>query len=94
MVLLENILHYFMVTCQPAVAGMKPQQKAALEANVSFVATEAFIICINEQHKLKTRSWERRRNSTKRSKPMQRAGFPLSSALLHRRSGSILPRLR
>ena len=49
MVLLENILHYFMVTCQPAVAGMKPQRKAALEANVSFVAADAFITCVSDQ---------------------------------------------
>ncbi len=49
MVLLENILHYFMVTCQPAVAGMKPQRKSALEANVSFVAADAFITCVNDQ---------------------------------------------
>ena len=49
MVLLDNILHYFTVTCQPAVAGMKPQRKAALEANVCFVAADAFITCVNDK---------------------------------------------
>ena len=46
---LEDILHYFLVTCQSAVAGMKTQQKAALEANASFLAAEAFIVCPNAQ---------------------------------------------
>ena len=49
MLLLENILHFFMVTCQPAVAGMKPLRKASLEANVSFVAADAFITCVSDQ---------------------------------------------
>ena len=49
LVSLENVLHYFMVTCKPAVAGMHPMTKAAWEANVCGVAAEEFITCKNPQ---------------------------------------------
>ena len=91
--LLENILHYFMVTCQPAVAGMKPQRKAALEANVCFVAADALITCVNDQ-KTKDALLGATKKFYEEVKAYAAGQVPLSIALLHGRSGSILPRLR
>lgn len=47
--MLENRLHYFMVTLDPAVAGMNEHEWATLEANVSCVAAEEFFACKNPQ---------------------------------------------
>ena len=38
-------MHYFQVTCKPAVEAMDNQLKAALHANVACAAAEAFITC-------------------------------------------------
>ena len=51
--MLEHLLHYFMVTCAPAVAGMKSNMKAALEANVCRVAAEEFF---NSRNPLKLKA--------------------------------------
>ena len=46
---LEALLHYFHVTCEPAVAGLDEQARALLFANIDCVAAEAFITCKNYQ---------------------------------------------
>ncbi len=43
------MLHYFMVTLDPAVAGMNEHEWATLEANVSCVAAEEFFAGKNPQ---------------------------------------------
>ncbi len=42
---LEALLHYFHVTCQPAVADMDPDRRALLLASVTCVAADVFINC-------------------------------------------------
>jgi hypothetical protein len=44
------LLHYFIVTCKPAVAGMSSMSTLAFSANVSCVAAEAFITCNWSEH--------------------------------------------
>ena len=51
---LEVLLHYFQVTCKPAVAAMDSQLKAALHANVACAAAEAFITCKSQSALQKT----------------------------------------
>ena len=46
---LEALLHYFHVTCEPAVAGLEKHARALLLSNVDCVAAEAFITCKNFQ---------------------------------------------
>ena len=42
---LEALLHYFHVTCKPAVAGMAPMTLARMQANVSVSAADALFLC-------------------------------------------------
>ena len=42
---LEALLHYFQVTCGPAVAGMGPEQRSLFQANIYCVAAEALVSC-------------------------------------------------
>ena len=47
--MLENMLHYFMVTLDLAVAGMNEHEWAIFEANASCGAAEEFFACKNPQ---------------------------------------------
>ena len=40
---LESLLHYLLVQCESAVAGMPELQRSTLRANVYCAAAEAFI---------------------------------------------------
>ena len=42
---LEQLLHYFHVTCEPAVAGLQVVERASFVANVACTAADAFFAC-------------------------------------------------